>query len=75
MKFEKHSQECSTIELFDNRVAKKWLNTKQAAEFLAVTPNALRIMVCRKQIRASKLRGRLRFQISDCELLLLQKED
>jgi hypothetical protein len=32
-------------QLFENQNCKEWLTTKEAAKFLAVSPNALRIMV------------------------------
>ena len=60
---------------FDNRICDEWLSTSEAAKFLSTTPNAVRIMVCRGKIKASKLGRRLRFKISDLRNLLLNKGD
>jgi len=54
--------------LFDNLVQDKWLSTNEAAEFLGVTANALRIMVCRKKVAAYRLQNRLRFRLKDLRL-------
>lgn len=40
-------------------------NVKGAADFLSKTPNAIRVMVCKNQLRASKKNGRLYFLESD----------
>lgn len=53
--------------LFDNLI---WLNTKEAAELLRVSPNSLRIMVCRGEIPSYKLGKRLRFKKSELDELL-----
>ncbi len=49
-----------------------WMSTNDVARFLSVSPNAVRIMVCRGLIPAFRLRGRLRFRKVDC-LALLKK--
>jgi excisionase family DNA binding protein len=54
---------------FENRVEREWLSTKEAAHFLRLSENALRIMVHRNQIRFHKFGRRLRFQLSDCQAL------
>jgi len=59
--------------LFESRIASEWLNTEEAAQFLSITPNALRIMVYRNQIRVFKFGRRLRFRMSDCLSLLQPK--
>ena len=59
--------------LFDNRILHEWLSTKQAADYLSITPNALRIWVCRGKIKAYKLGSRLRFQIKDLKTFLFTK--
>ena len=56
--------------IFDNCVDGKWLDenrltTKEAAALLGISPNALRIKVYRRQIRAEKFGQRLRFKLSD----------
>jgi excisionase family DNA binding protein len=58
---------------FDNQIEREWLSTKQAANFLSVSPNALRIMVYRGQIPVYKVGKRLRFRISDCQALFIKK--
>lgn len=50
--------------LFDNRI---WLDTTEAAEFLRISVNALRIRIWRKQIIAHKFGNRLRFKRSDLD--------
>lgn len=56
--------------IFDNQIDEVWLNSKSAAAYLDISPNALRIMVCRGQVKASKLNGRLRFRVVDLVGLL-----
>lgn len=58
---------------FENRIASKWLTTKEASFILGVSENALRIMVHREQIASFKFGRRLRFRLSDCEALFTQK--
>lgn len=58
---------------FDNRIEQEWLTTKQASLFLGITPNALRIMVCRGQIPFYKFGRRLRFRVLDCQSLFKLK--
>jgi excisionase family DNA binding protein len=59
--------------IFENRIASKWLTTKEASFVLGVSENALRIMVHREQITAFKFGRRLRFRLSDCEALFTTK--
>ena len=59
--------------LFINRIY-KLLSTKEASGFLGVSENTLRILVCRKKIKAYKLGGRLRFKLEDLADCLQQKE-
>lgn len=67
---EKHYQ----VGLFENRILQKWLTTKEASYYLGITPNALRIWVCRGKLRAYKLGSKLRFRIDDLKHLLKQQE-
>ena len=60
-------------EFFDNRIH-KFLSTKEASGFLGVSENALRILVCRRQIKAYKLGSRLKFKTVDLMDCLQQKE-
>ena len=51
--------------LFDNRITSEWIATAAAAAYLKISPNALRIMVHRGQVKAHKLGSRLRFRLRD----------
>ena len=64
----------SSTLLFDNRIASKWLNTKDAAVVLGLTENALRIMVHRNQVSSYKFGRRLRFKMDELETLFKKKE-
>lgn len=59
---------------FENRILHEWLSTKEAAIYLKLTQNALRILVCRGRVQAFKLGSRLRFRIKDLKHLLTKKE-
>jgi len=48
----------------------KWFNTKEAAYFLRITPNALRLLVHKAKVKYYKLGYRLRFKYADLLLLL-----
>jgi excisionase family DNA binding protein len=65
--------EIQSSSLFDNRMVREWLSTEEAAHFLSVTENALRIMVYRGQIPAYKFGRRLRFRLQDCQALFVKK--
>ena len=58
---------------FLNRIY-KLLSTKEASGLLGVSENALRILVCRKKIKAYKLGSRLKFRHSDLVDCLQKKE-
>lgn len=57
----------------ENRIIREWLSTEEAAFFLSISANALRIMVHRGQIRAYKIGRRLRFKLQDCQALFQPK--
>jgi excisionase family DNA binding protein len=59
---------------FENRIAPEYVNTKSAAEFLGISENALRILVCRGKIPSHKFGRRLRFKISDLKNIYLRKD-
>ena len=59
--------------LFLENFEREWLSTVEAACFLSISENALRIMVHRNQIRAYKFGRRLRFKIHDCKLLFVKR--
>jgi excisionase family DNA binding protein len=69
----KNVQENYSPLFFENRIECKWLSTVEAARFLSVSDNALRIMVHREQIKSYKFGRRLRFLLSDCEALIKMK--
>ncbi|MGE3975877.1 MAG: helix-turn-helix domain-containing protein [Bdellovibrionales bacterium] len=58
---------------FRNKIACEWLSTEEAAHFLSVSDNALRIMVYRNQIPVFKFGRRLRFRVKDCQALFKTK--
>jgi excisionase family DNA binding protein len=62
-----------TPTLFDNQNSKEWLTTNEAAKFLGVSSNAVRIMVHRDQIPVYKFGRRLRFRLRDCQALFIRK--
>ena len=47
-----------------------WLSTNDAANFLGISQNALRILVCRGKVKFHKLGRRLKFSRTDLESLL-----
>ncbi|MCM0604851.1 MAG: helix-turn-helix domain-containing protein [Xanthomonadaceae bacterium] len=49
------------------------MSTVEAARYLSVTENALRILVHRGQVQAYKFGRRLRFKLTDCRALILKK--
>jgi excisionase family DNA binding protein len=65
----------SRLMFFDNRTACEWLTTKEAAAYLGISPNALRIMVHRGMIPVYKLGSRLRFRFQDLRSTLKRKGD
>ena len=58
---------------FEKQIGCEWLSTEDAAKYLSISENALRIMVHRGQIISYKFGRRLRFKLSDCRKLFLQK--
>ena len=60
-------------EFFGNRIH-KLLSTREASGLLEVSENALRILVCRKRVKAYKLGHRLKFKAGDLMACLQQKE-
>ncbi len=61
------------VKFFENQIAREWLSTEDAAYFLSITPNALRIMAHRGQIPVYKFGRRLRFNVRDCNSLFTRK--
>lgn len=57
-------------ELFQNKIVSDWLSSSEAAQYLKVSENALRIMVCRRQVPFHKLGRRLRFKLRELENLI-----
>lgn len=48
----------------------EFIGTDEAARYLGVSANALRIMVHREQVRTHRLGRRLRFKVSDLKVLI-----
>lgn len=69
MKLKVVSADESPPKFFEN-LAVGWLSTNEVAKFLSTTPNAVRIMVFRGQLKASRIGARLKFRVADCEALL-----
>jgi excisionase family DNA binding protein len=59
---------------FDNRIPREWLPTDEAARYLGMTSNALRILVCRGRVKAYHLGRKLRFQLKDLNACLHIRE-
>jgi excisionase family DNA binding protein len=57
-------------QIFEIQKVGEWLTSNEAAKFLGLSTNALRIMVCRDQVKFRKLGSRLRFSRDDLRLLL-----
>ena len=60
-------------EFFENRGKREWLSTKEAAHFLSISENALRILVHHDQVPTFKFGSRLRFRLRDCQALFKRK--
>jgi excisionase family DNA binding protein len=69
--FQKPPEE-SGAKFFENREVGEWLTSTEAAQFLGITPNALRIKVCRGTVKYWKLGSRLRFRATELSRLLLK---
>jgi len=69
-----HVERGESSKIFDNRIEPEYVNTESAAEFLGISENALRILVCRGKIAAYKFGRRLRFKISELRQLYLRKD-
>lgn len=63
-----------TPPIFENLQESNWLSTPEAASYLSLSPNALRIMVFRGKVKAYKFGARLRFQLNDLRMLITFKE-
>lgn len=57
---------------FENRSVGEWLTCSEAADFLRITPNALRILVSRDRVKAYRIGRRLRFNTVDLRRLLFK---
>lgn len=60
-----HMGAAAPSEFFYNQIGGEWLNTQEASKFLAISENALRIMVHREQVQVHRIGRRLRFKRSD----------
>ena len=62
-------QRKSQKQFSDNRVDCEFLDSQEAASYLGISPNALRIMVCREKVKTYRLGRRLRFHVNDLRSL------
>ncbi len=53
----------------------QWYNSREAAKYLSITPNALRILVHRARVKFYKLGSRLRFRKIDLNEVLQAMEN
>jgi len=60
-------------QFFENRIEREWLSTEEAAGYLRLSENALRIKVHRGQVPVYRFGRRLRFRLKDCEALISPK--
>ncbi len=60
----RHQAEHSGV-LFDKKI---WMNTSEAAEYLRISVNSLRLRVWKGQIQAHKFNRLLRFKKADLDL-------
>jgi excisionase family DNA binding protein len=44
-------------------VRKRWLSTREAADYLSISPGALRVLVHRRRVPVNKVNGRLKFDV------------
>ena len=79
-------KQCNTVYIAENQLASKgqqiflnqipceWLSTEEAARYLSLSENALRICVYRGKIKAHHMGRRLRFRLEDLRLVLHEGE-
>ena len=60
--------------IFENKIVPEYVPTKLAASYLGISEGALRIRVCRGQIRAHKFGRSLRFRLPELANLFQTKE-
>jgi excisionase family DNA binding protein len=60
--------------LFENKIVPEYITTKNAANLLGISENALRIKVCRGQVAAHKFGRSLRFRLTEIATLFIKKE-
>ena len=65
------SSELNSEVVFDNLT---WMTSAEAALYIRKSIGALRVMICRKQIRARKFHNRLYFRKSELDRLLDSSE-
>ncbi len=60
----------NSTKIFDKKIGCRFLSTLEAADFLSISQNALRIKVCRGEIKFLKFGKLLRFDVADLKYLL-----
>jgi hypothetical protein len=59
----------SELLIFENKIVPVWASTKDAAQMLGISPNALRIRKCRGEIECRYFGKYLRFNVSQLQSL------
>jgi len=59
-----------SVSFFENGIAQKWLNTNEAASYLRISTNALRILVHKRKVEFYKYGRLLRFKRDDLHRVL-----
>ena len=70
LKTRNDSENSESKMFFENLEVGEWLTSTEAARFLRISPNALRIKVCRGEVKFKKLGSRLRFCVHELKCLL-----
>lgn len=80
-KTQAHEGKLPSEQFFNNEITRqfedereRWFNTDEAATYLSITPNALRILVHRARVKYYKLGRRLKFKKSDLISILQPME-
>ena len=61
--------------LLDRLEVERWLSTREAALYLGLSPNALRILVHRGKVKTYRLGTRLKFKVKDLEATITKKKE
>ena len=56
--------------MLETKNQENWMTTKEAAQYLRISPNALRILVHKRRVKFYKLGSSLRFKLDDLKTLI-----